>query len=252
MNKEDLKKYLNQELSNKEQNAFEQKMSDNLFLDEATEGLQEWKDASKKTVEELETSLNNQIDAVANSKSNEIKKVVRMPIFRIIGIAAGIIGILFFTLTYLHNQRMSSDNLYEDYFKVLTHPDGTVRGEDSAVEQSNTEKAIVYYEQENYKKAIYHYKEAVAENPSNDKNQLFLGISYLANYEPEEAIKTFTTYDFSNSKYIYDRDWYLALAYLKTKDLQNSKILFERLSKEDSYYQNSSKDILKSLGNKVL
>jgi tetratricopeptide (TPR) repeat protein len=253
INKKDLKEYLNKKKINKQQDLFGQGMIDNSFLNDAIEGLQEWEILSTTPMGELENDLDTRIDDAVNDKSHEIKTVARMPIFKIIAVAAGIIGILFLTLIYIHNQRMSTGDLYKQYFKVLTHPDKAVKSEqDTITEKDNTLKAVSYYEQENYKEAIYHYKEAIAKDPDNDKNQLFLGISYLADNEPNEAIKVLFTYDFPKSKYIQDRDWYLALAYLKIKDVPNAKILFEKLSNEDSYYQNLSKDMLQSLNDKNL
>ncbi|MCB0511057.1 MAG: hypothetical protein KDC72_00770, partial [Bacteroidetes bacterium] len=73
-----------------------------------------------------------------------------------------------------------------------------------------------------------------------------------ANYQATDAIQILSENDFSNSQYKQDRNWYLALAYLKNKDLKNAKPLFEQLSGFDNYYQNSSKKLLKSLEGKVL
>ena len=253
MKKEDLKKYLDKQLSDKEQNAFEQEMSENLFLSEAVEGLEEWKKQRTADFEKLEDELNILISDKIESKDYEIKKVVRMPIFRIIAVAAGIIGILFFTVTFLYQQRMSVDNLFKENFKILTHPDGVVRGDAENTDSLTEEKkAVYYYERENYKEAIVQYEKIVQEQPKNEKAQLFLAVSYLANFQPENAIEILAANDFSNSNYKQDRDWYLALAYLNNKDLKNAKLLFQHLSQENSYYQTPSRKLLKSLEGKVI
>ena len=177
-----------------------------------------------------------------------------LPIFRIIAVAAGIIGILFLTVTYLHQQRMETEALFEANFKVLTQIDGAVRGEDAEIESNMNEekKAVYYYERENYKEAIVHYEKALQSQPDNNQMQLYLAVAYLANYQATDAIQILSENDFSNSQYKQDRNWYLALAYLKNKDLKNAKPLFEQLSAFDNYYQNSSKKLLKSLEGKVL
>ncbi|HMU97312.1 MAG TPA: tetratricopeptide repeat protein [Chitinophagales bacterium] len=254
MKKEELKKYLEQTLSDKERNALEQEMQDNPFLNEATEGLEAWTQQGNADFDALENELNKNIDDKIDSKNLEIKKVVRMPIFRIIAVAAGIIGILFLTVTYLHQQRMETEALFEANFKVLTQIDGAVRGEDAEIESNMNEekKAVYYYERENYKEAIVHYEKALQSQPDNNQMQLYLAVAYLANYQATDAIQILSENDFSNSQYKQDRNWYLALAYLKNKDLKNAKPLFEQLSAFDNYYQNSSKKLLKSLEGKVL
>lgn len=97
MKKEELKKYLEQTLSDKERNALEQEMQDNPFLNEATEGLEAWHQQGSANFDTLNNELDKSIDNKIASKNIEIKKVARMPIFRIMAIAAGIIGILFLT-----------------------------------------------------------------------------------------------------------------------------------------------------------
>jgi tetratricopeptide (TPR) repeat protein len=130
----------------------------------------------------------------------------------------------------------------------LTHPDGTVRGEQLNVEADFSTKATQYYERENYKKAIEYYKKALEQHPNNEKNILFLGVSYLANFEPENAIDVFTSATTSENQYLNDRNWYLAMAYLKIKDVDLAKGILVQLAKSESFYSQSSKEILEELG----
>lgn len=253
MNKEELKQYLSNQLSSKEQNAFEKELADNPFFQEAVEGLENFNKDTEMSFDDLDRSLDTKIDEVLTEKSLEVKNVVKMPIFRILVLAASVVGIVFFTLNYLHQQRLSTEVLYEENFKVLTHPDGTVRaGEQEQTTQTETEKAIYFYERENYKQAIAHYELALKSDPNNEKNNLFLAVSYLANYQAEDAIAVLVNSTFASNEYENDRDWYLAMAYLKTKNLKQAIPLFEKLSHIDCYYQSASQKILKSLEDKIL
>lgn len=253
MNEEQLKKYIENQLSDIEKNQLEQLCADNSFLDEALDGLTEWRSKSSVTYDELQDKLHTEINKIKlNSKTQRMEpkpsSFIRMPIFRVIATAASIVGILFFSTHYLFEKRKSAEKIYALHFKVLTHPDGVVRGEDTVAENNFTRKAIAYYEQENYKKAIEFYQKALAQQPKNEKNILFLAISYLANFQPEEAIEVLDNADTDEQKHLNDRHWYLAMAYLKIKDIDNAKNYLKMLSISNSYYTENATAILKQLG----
>jgi hypothetical protein len=70
----------------------------------------------------------------------------------------------------------------------------------------------------------------------------------LANFEPENAIDVFTSATTSENQYLNDRNWYLAMAYLKIKDVDLAKGILVQLAKSESFYTQSSKEILEELG----
>lgn len=254
MNEEQLKKYLEDQLNNKQKNELEQEFSNELFLDEALEGLTNWKADTKNNFDDLKEDLEKSIDKVVENTIPKPSSVIRMPIFRIIAVAASIIGILFFSVNYLFEQRNQVEKIYASNFKLLTHPDGAVRS--SEVEENNVDedvkKAVYFYENENYKKAIVYYQKALEKQPNNEKNSLFLAVSYLANYQPEKAIEILTNVNIDEHNYLSDRNWYLALAYLKIKDIDNAKIYFKKLATSESFYTENAKEILEQLGEEVL
>ncbi len=251
MNKHELKKYLEEQLSNEEKNKLEQTYSDNPFLDEALDGLTEWKENKTISFDNLQQELDDKIDKVRNEQTTIVtkkKSILRMPIFRVIAVAAAIVGILFFSVNFLFEKRKHSEKIYASYFKVLTHPDGVVRSDEASNDNNYTSQAIQYYEQENYKKAIEYYNKALEQNPNNEKNILFLGVSYLANFQPEKAIEVLKDATTTDNNYLDDRNWYLAMAYLKIKDLDNARVYFKKLSNTKSYYTENAKEIIESLG----
>ena len=87
------------------------------------------------------------------------------------------------------------------------------------------------------------YKELVEQDSLNAKHNLFLGISYLANYQTKNAIKTLEK-DFATDDFKDDRIWYLALAYIKNNQLDDAKPLLQTLATNDSYYSSNATSIL--------
>jgi tetratricopeptide (TPR) repeat protein len=242
MKKEDLKKYLEEELSGAEKHALEKKLADDPFFSEGLEGLRQWKADTGQPFDELSAALDKQVDEAQPTA----ERVIRMPWVRLVLIAASLAGICFFSLQYFFNARDTSEKIFAAYFKPLSHPDMTVRGEDTSISQTEP-AAVRSYEHENYKQAIYYYKAILEKQPDNEKHMLFLGISYLANHQPELAIgilnKGFAKYpEFEN-----DRNWYLALAYLRVNNTPATKSILQELKNGDSYYKEMAAGLLKEL-----
>jgi predicted Zn-dependent protease len=242
MKKEDLKKYLEEELTDTEKNALEKILADDPFFAEGLEGLKQWKADTGQPLDDLNAALDKQVDAAQPGA----ERMIRMPWVRLVLIAASLAGICFFSLQYFFTGRDTSEKIFAVYFKPLSHPDMTVRGENSSYSQPEP-AAVRSYEHENYKQAIYHYKALLEKQPGNEKHRLFLGIAYLANHQPELAIellnKGFTEYpEFEN-----DRNWYLALAYLRINNTAATKSILLELEKGDSYYKDMAAGLLKEL-----
>lgn len=242
-----IKKYLTDKLSPEERNAFEQEMENDPFLMEAIEGLSmvngKW---SMEKLNALDNDLQNSIDAkILNPQKG---KIISISFFRYAA-AACIVGILALVSWRLISVEKSIDEqaIYASYFKPLTNPDATVRGENNDTEES---KAIQAYEKEDYFEAVNAYQKLVANNPDNVKNNLFLGISYLGTNQPKKAIDILNKIT-TSEEFRFDIQWYLALAYIKNKELQSAQTTLSNLTKEENYYKKEAQEIIDKLDGKV-
>ena len=245
MKKEELKKYLEEELSDKERNALEKELADDPFFSESMEGLEQWKAGTTQSVDALEKELHQQVDKKV-SRVDRKGRVWEMPLFRILLAAACITGICLFSLNYFLNERAGSEKIFAYYYKPLTNPDATVRGENAPMSKTESQ-AVKSYETENYKQAIYYYKKLSDLQPNNQKYALFLGISYLANHQPEQAIEVLNKTYSENTNYDNDKNWYLALAYIRMNNMAAAKSILQQLSSIDSYYKEPATELLKAL-----
>ncbi len=249
MNNDLIKKYLANELSNDERYAFELEIEKDPFLKDAIDGLEELSiNDNHWSIDKTESALNQQIDKKINEYPS-IKKNISMNIIRY-AIAACIVGIIGFStwrFIFQKNNAFDEQAIYAANFKPLTQPDGIVRGEnDSTLEN----KAIELYEKEDYFGAVKQYEKLVALDPDNIKNNLFLGISLMATNQHKKAIDILSNITFID-EFNFDIKWYLALAYLKNKDISNAQKNLLLLSKEDNYYQNQAKEILEKVDGKM-
>ena len=247
MDNEQIKKYLTNNLTAQERNAFEQEMENDPFLMEAIEGLSmvngEW---SMDAINKVEEEVNSTIDM----KVHEPKKgkVISLSFFRYAAAACiiGLLGFASFKLFFVSKQ-LNEQAIYASYFKPLTNPDATVRGENGLTAES---QAIQAYEKEDYFEAVNAYQKLVSNNPDNVKNNLFLGISFLGTNQPKKAIEVLSKLTQSEA-FHFDIKWYLALAYIKNKELQQAQLLLTNLAEQENYYKNDAQEILEKLDGKI-
>ncbi len=245
MQNETIKKYLANQLTPTERNAFEQEMENDEFLKDSVEGFEMLSDDETKFTT-INTALNKQIDEkVNNSKKG---KVIFMNVYKLAA-AACIIGILSITTyrIFYVKKSVNEEQIYASYFKPLTNTDATVRGEN---DDSEEKKAANAYENEDYFEALNMYQKLVSNNPKNVKNNLFLGISYLATNQSKKAIDVLRTIT-QSEEYHFDIQWYLALAYIKNKEIQNAQSTLSNLTNEENYYQKEAQEIIEKLDGKV-
>lgn len=247
MDNELIKKYLANELSPQERNAFEQEMENDPFLMESIDGWSMHQEAlTMSDLNTLENKLNTKIDSKITQPGKG--KVISLNFFRYAAAACiiGVLGLVSWRLVFVQ-KNMDEQAIYASYFKPLTNPDATVRGENDSTEAS---QAIQAYEKEDYFEAIKYYEKLVANNPDNVKNNLFLGISFLATNQPKKAIDVLNKIT-ASEQFHFDIQWYLALAYLKNKEIQQAQTTLTNLTKEENYYQKEAQEILDKLDGKI-
>ncbi|MDB5229046.1 MAG: hypothetical protein JWN78_3239 [Bacteroidota bacterium] len=247
MNNETVKKYLSGEISAEERNAIERKIEDDYILKESIEGLEEFSEVNKDwKINETIIDLANRIDKRSVQLSN--KKIFSLNTLRYAA-AACIIGI--FSMAswriFFINEDIDEDAIYTSYFKPLTDPYGTIRGDNNNSEDT---QAIQAYEKENYFEAVRYYEKLVGDDPQNVKNNLFLGISFMATNQPKKAIGIFNQI-ITSVEFHDDIQWYLGLAYIKSKDIQKAKDTLGNLALQESYYQKEAEEVLDKLNGKI-
>jgi tetratricopeptide (TPR) repeat protein len=211
------------------------------FEREAKSGWEQYKGNS----EEYMVQIDKKIDARTSSVANRPKMALLRRII-MLGIAASFIGLLGFAAYNNLYAPQRIEKLFAQNFKPADNFTSTVRGENS-VSNPLLEKAEKAYNELDYPNAILYYKQLLNKDPNQDKYILFLGVSYLADNQTEQAIRLFNNSPYKNSMYAEDINWYLALAYIKKGDTQTAAILLQNLAKVSDYYKDQAWALYKKL-----
>lgn len=110
------------------------------------------------------------------------------------------------------------------------------RGEQD-VEQINLQ-AIFAYNQKDFQTAIERYETIVGRGQANDQHHFFLGLSYLYLDRYDQAIlnlRKVPELD-ARSKFIKEHRWFLSLAYLKNKQVEEGKAVLLTIQPGDWKY----------------
>lgn len=241
--KNDIARYLRHEMDVAERERFEQQLANDPLLAEGLEGLRQWQEQadSPRPVEALDAELGQLVDELLPPRKRPAKKR-QHPGRRLLLAAACLLGLLF--LGYRFWPAPNPEQYYAHYFRPLTHPDMTLRG---GSDSSQANYAVKAYETENYKQAIYHYRKLLDEQPGEEKHRLFLGIAYLANYQPEKAVEILSAPFGVRTEFEDDRQWYLALAYLRINNFAAAKALLNGLANGTSYYREMAGELSNKL-----
>lgn len=111
------------------------------------------------------------------------------------------------------------DRLYSKYYK----PDSGLISSMGSSDDYIFDRAMIDYKTGEYKAAIQSWDSLLKERPENDTLEFFIASAYLAMEKYEEAITHFNkVITNTNSNFLEDANWYLGLAYLKTKNIEKA------------------------------
>lgn len=109
--------------------------------------------------------------------------------------------------------------------------------------------AMTAYKSGKYDKVIEQLKTLPADKQTLPYRNYFLGLSYLANKQPVEAIPLLTKAQAASSGKLRQKsEWFLALAYVKTNQKEKALPLLKRISTDKAHpFQSLAKRVLKKI-----
>ena len=107
---------------------------------------------------------------------------------------------------------------------------------------------VVSYKLEEYAEARSYWQPLLQAEPDNDTLNYYVGISFLAEEAPAQAISYLEKVaQTESSVFSNDAHWYQALAYLLNEQEEEAKAILNELSAEGSAYRKQSLEILEEL-----
>jgi tetratricopeptide (TPR) repeat protein len=196
-----------------------------------------------QNVMSLRTKLAN-IEKQRKETVKPVKGLKKAAYIRYAAIFSGLILIGSITLFSVKN--LTSDKIMKQYYKVYEPP--TSQRSAQAGADADFTLAIEFYNTHDYEKAEILFNKVLEKKPNDMQTVLLKGVSNFEEKKYPEAKQSFgKVIDDKNNLYIDQAQWYLALCYLNTDEMEKAKQLFKTIVKENGIYKNDARKIIRGL-----
>ncbi len=204
--------------------------------EELVAGIKYW---SRKELKQKLQEIESRLEPLKTTENETVKK--KSTNWRPL-LAAASVSILIALYFVFNGLSTSPDKLYEQYYEPYQAYSSVIK-RGGEVETDRMSNAMLAYESKDYKKAATEL-EAIAPGEERD---FYLAHSYMASGEHAKALPLLEQLAETGAEPKSTVNWYLALAYLKSKNVTAATEILNRLAGYDNTYQKRSAELLKDL-----
>lgn len=231
-------RYLDDDLTNEEKLALEEKLPSDTELQQELDNLKIAIQAvlqfgTTAQVSAIHQQMMTELKGENKSKVVRIRKTIRLTL----AVAATILA-LFIGFRFFMNTRPSAEKIYKEAFVSFTL--STTRGT-----VANGSQIEQLYQQNNYTAVTTVGRSRLL----SAKDSLLIGLSYLYTEKAGQATLFFQGLAAGNSDFKQDAEFYLSLSCLKEKNYERASRLMKKIAAEPAhlYYQQITTDILEDV-----
>lgn len=236
--------YLNNRLSNDEQQVFEKQIQKDPMLRQEVADHKTLMEVSSDTeaLEFKKTLGRIQKQYETTHDTHTTKRLVqrRKPGYALYGVAAAL-AVLVGVGVYLYFQaaNVSYPHLFKEFYEPYTH-NATLRG-------ANTKAAALLreYHQGHYSQIVERL-EAVVDTTSNTQWHLYLANTYMALQQPVQAVKTIENIEEEDTYFEYAQ-WYQALAWVQVENKAKALTTLQTLIDYDGIFKEKALELKERL-----
>ena len=230
-----LRAYSENSLSAEEHWRIENHLVDCDFCHRVVEGIRYTE--GKQQLADVAAKVSHAIDEQFSNSGNKAWLKYATAAVLLIGLAGSIF--------YMVIQPPTPEQLFAEYFEPFPNLVPLPRKEGSG---QPLQQAMQAYELERYDRAVEILRSIVATEPASMAAHFYLGVTLLKIDDSQRAIAhLLQVVEESTNSYVDYARWYLALGYLKQKDLSHTKSVLEKFAPKDSAYFQRRKELLKAL-----
>lgn len=244
-----IERYLHGGMATEEREDFERQMQNDATLQEEV-FLHKALDEDLPGEQELDFQKKLEQANQSWKRPDSSKDGARIISFRFMAVAAILIllvGAVFFTDIFKTSATDPQDlfaSNFEPYQMILN----TRSGQDLlGDQQAQLNEALEAYAQKEYSKAASIFEDLKSENADQELYELYAAVSRLAAGQAVTAVEKLQKLQSESSPSLRQQvRWYLALAYIKSEQLEQAKTELKKISKDDFKYSEAA-DILEEL-----
>lgn len=236
--------YLSGEMNEAEKEWFQNELGKNEKLRKEI-ALRQMTDSALRNHDVIQ--LRNKLAVISKAKAKEkpYKKSRKNKTLTRAAIFTGFI--LCGTLALLNNRSMTTDEIFDQYYKTydVTTP---LRSLNDATGNADFSTALEYFNIKDYRNAAHYFNKVLSSDPRYMESVMMIGVSRFEeeNY-PEAEVSFSKVIEHRDNLFLEDAQWYLALCYLKTNDIAKAVYSLTNIRESGSIYSDNAKKILKKI-----
>lgn len=191
----------------------------------------------------LYQDIKDEPEVIHSIKKHHLKAgKARISLHNLVKYAAAVLLLLIAAGSYFLLRPVSGEKL----FKASFEPYPNIITLKSAA-NFHLSLAMLHYELRDWDSAIVLFHRYLEDEQYLPEALFYLGISYLANNQSDQAISWLKKANDENSRFSNHIQWYIALAHLNNNDKQSARNKLESVSREENFYRSKAKNLLKRL-----
>ncbi|MBX2871461.1 MAG: hypothetical protein KTR30_05160 [Saprospiraceae bacterium] len=235
-----IEKYFNNELDEAERTAFDQELAEDAKLAKSFAQRKQMEDflAVRPGREQLKAEIAELGDSFFSAAAEPTAKTIplRRRLYWIAGAAAAAIILLLLLPPWLNSP--PSYQQFADHRPLSMQERGT--------DQENLRQIETAFNAKNYSSALLLLEEHLQVQPDDQQAQIYASIAALELDQTDKAIAGLTPIGTGQSIYKATAQWYLALAYLKQENYEQSRAALSSIPAEN-YWYTKAQELLKKL-----
>ena len=243
-----IERYFNNSLSDKELVLFEEKLaSDSLFAEEVQQFGVVFNALKKARVEKLEAQfISYEKEYNSSGKRYNFRNLKRRKATGSIVLWILFIGFTIQTSLYFSTSCSSKNvglfaNYFEVYPNVLSPVKRTINDENFVLD------AMKYYDAENYVSAIEAFDKLLLKSDSRNEILFYKALALMTEGDYLTAKIQFELMNIESGVFVNQRNWYLALVFLKLEKHNKAKMLLKEVVADSSSFSIKASSLLNEL-----
>ncbi len=237
-----IERYLDNAMSQAEKESFEKLLHKDEKL--ASE-VNFYRELNESILDDKTWNFRNTLAKIMNADTTYTKPINRSLINLIkIPLAASVLVLVVLSLYHIVIHQDPS-KLYTNFYEPYSTDIST-----RSVENSRNDIQLSYYlyQEGEYQTSYEILKNYIAKNFDDQTAHFYLGLTALELQYYQQAIDEFALVEQDTiSPFALHARWYLAMTYLKTDNVKNARLFFQRLAEVENMYASKAKKILKKL-----
>ena len=243
---DEIKNYLQNNVSNEERFRIENTLLDSPLDAEAMEGFQStnYSFSQKKPYADFHSFM----EKMDNSEAKVVKMKPRQNMWRSVAVAASFL-LVFAVGGYLYNNMgsVSSEELFAQHYSIYENDLPSFRGsvDDQITVMQTFEKAMEEYSNGNYAASLPFFEEYMTSEPDSHFAMFYSGLAYLETNSTKKAVEILEKAAAQDDNYQSKAQWFLILAYLKNGDQTLAQKQLDAYLKSGAKFKKAEAEMLR-------